>query len=105
LSFEKERLEDTKKRLQAKEFEQCFAEMVNFMGLHSKQVYRAKMKGVILKPFAMKDLKYREKRLPDDIFRKKIQMKFHEETKDQKMRKLQMRERQNERVMRKLKED
>lgn len=54
--------------------------MANFLELDKPEVYRKKMKGVVFKPFQMKDLKFREKRLPDDCFRKKIAMKFHEET-------------------------
>ena len=43
--------------------------------------------------------------MPDDIFSKKIEMKFHEETEEQKRRKLELRQRENERIIRKLKED
>lgn len=62
--------------------------MANFLELDNPLNYRKKMKGVVFKPFQMKDLKFREKRLPDDIFRKKIAMKFHEETEEQKRRKV-----------------
>jgi hypothetical protein len=42
--------------------------------------FRAKMRGVKINPFHMKDLSYRIQKLPDDVLRKRMKVKLKQST-------------------------
>ena len=47
---------------------------MTMLGLDDPKKYRAKMRGVKINPFHMKDLAFRVQKLPDDVLRKRLKV-------------------------------